>query len=420
MIETSSTPAREFAQEVVSKLRAAGFEALWAGGCVRDQELHLVPKDYDVATSATPDDIRKVFGKRKTLPIGAAFGVITVLGPRSAGQIEVATFRRDATYSDGRHPDSVAFSNAEEDARRRDFTINGMFYDPLAGEVIDYVGGQADLEACVIRAIGDAEERLDEDKLRMLRAVRFATTLGFTIEAATMAAIQHHAAEISVVSAERITAELRRLLQSKDRKRGLELLLDSGLLGYVLPELSTDDASWNETLQIADCLTQPSMSVCVAVLLRSIYFASTRMQVVDEIGRQWKLSNDEIAGVRLCLANESTICNATAVAWPELQRVLTLPRIGEVLDYSEAVSTVTGSSPKGIELCRNTLLRPEEEWNPRPLINGDDLKRIEIPAGPAYQDLLTAVRDAQLVGDVSDYATALALADKLWQQKLAD
>src|SRR5262245_26238906 len=185
-------PARQhaFALEIAQKLRGAGFEALWAGGCVRDELLGLVPKDYDVATSATPDQIRSVFGHRRTLPIGAAFGVITVLGPRAAGQIEVATFRTDAQYSDGRHPDSVSFTTAEHDAQRRDFTINGLFFDPVASRVVDYVGGQDDLNRRILRAIGDPRLRLSEDKLRMLRAVRFAAAFQFTIEPATLRAIQ--------------------------------------------------------------------------------------------------------------------------------------------------------------------------------------------------------------------------------------
>ena len=173
---------REFALEIVEQLRAAGFEALWAGGCVRDQLLGLAPKDYDVATSATPDEIRDLFGRRRTLAIGASFGVITVLGPRAAGQIEVATFRTDAAYSDGRHPDSVTFTTAEHDAARRDFTINGLFFDPVAEAVVDYVNGRDDLERKTIRAIGDPAARIAEDKLRMLRAVRFAATFDFHIE----------------------------------------------------------------------------------------------------------------------------------------------------------------------------------------------------------------------------------------------
>src|SRR5437868_9785761 len=178
--------AREFAVEVVQRLRDSGHQALWAGGCVRDQLMAQMPKDYDVATDALPDRIREVFGKRRTLPIGAAFGVITVLGPKGAGQIDVATFRRDAGYSDGRHPDAVSFSDAEHDAQRRDFTINGLFLDPLEDRVIDFVGGQADIERRVIRSIGDPLARIAEDKLRMLRAVRFAARLDFAIEAATL------------------------------------------------------------------------------------------------------------------------------------------------------------------------------------------------------------------------------------------
>src|SRR5687768_15104483 len=191
----------EFALDVVRRLRAAGFEALFAGGCVRDQILGIPPKDYDVATSALPEQIQDVFGRRKTLAIGASFGVITVIGPKGAGQIDVATFRRDAAYSDGRHPDSVSFTTAEQDALRRDFTINGLFFDPVNSEVIDYVGGQEDLRRGVVRAIGDPRQRIAEDKLRMLRAVRFAARFDFAIDAATLTAIQQQARELVIVSA---------------------------------------------------------------------------------------------------------------------------------------------------------------------------------------------------------------------------
>ena len=170
-----------FALEVVKKLRASNFTAFFAGGCVRDKLLGYPAKDYDVATAARPEEVRKVFGYRRTLPIGASFGVITVLGPKPL-QVEVATFRSDGYYSDGRHPDRVTYSSAQEDAARRDFTINGMFYDPIEQRVIDYVGGEADLRAGVIRAIGEPTARFMEDRLRMLRAVRFASIYGFQIE----------------------------------------------------------------------------------------------------------------------------------------------------------------------------------------------------------------------------------------------
>src|SRR5436190_4202816 len=229
---------RAFALEIAQKLRGAGFEALWAGGCVRDELLGLVPKDYDVATSATPDQIRNLFGHRRTLPIGASFGVITVLGPREAGQIEVATFRTDAAYSDGRHPDAVTFTTAEHDAQRRDFTINGLFYDPIAEKVVDYVGGQNDLQARIVRAIGDPRSRLSEDKLRLLRAVRFAATFNFAIDSETLAAIQDMAPEINTVSPERIGMEIRRMLIDPNRAQALSLLLETKLLAHVLPEVA--------------------------------------------------------------------------------------------------------------------------------------------------------------------------------------
>jgi poly(A) polymerase len=192
---------RDLALDVVRRLRAAGFEALWAGGCVRDQILGIPPKDYDVATSAEPEQVRDVFGRRKTLAIGQSFGVITVVGPRGSGQIDVATFRRDAAYSDGRHPDQVTFTTAEQDALRRDFTINGLFYDPIESRVIDYVGGQEDLREGIVRAIGDPRERIAEDKLRMLRAVRFAARFDFALDERTLTAVQEQAHELVIVSA---------------------------------------------------------------------------------------------------------------------------------------------------------------------------------------------------------------------------
>ena len=236
MSVVDSKAARRFAKNVVEKLRAAGYEALWAGGCVRDQLLEREPKDYDVATSATPEQVRDVFGRRRTLAIGAAFGVITVPGKGNEGQVEVATFRQDATYSDGRHPDSVKFSSAKEDAQRRDFTINGLFFDPLEDRVIDYVGGQDDLSKKVVRAIGDPDQRIGEDKLRMLRAVRFAATYDFELDAGTASAIRQRASEMTVVSAERIAEELRRMLSHPDRARAVSLLEAVDLLGVILPE----------------------------------------------------------------------------------------------------------------------------------------------------------------------------------------
>src|SRR3954471_8146843 len=259
---------RDFALEIAQKLGAAGFEALWAGGCVRDELLGLTPKDYDVATSATPDQIRDLFGHRRTLAIGASFGVITVLGPKAAGQVEVATFRTDAAYSDGRHPDSVSFTTAEHDAQRRDFTINGLFYDPIAEKVVDYVNGEEDLKRHTIRAIGEPRLRLSEDKLRMLRAVRFAAAFNFEIDAETFRAIEEMAGQISTVSPERVGAELRRMLLDANRATALALLRESKLLLHVLPPLAnSSEQSFTETKRILHGLKQPSLATAFAALL---------------------------------------------------------------------------------------------------------------------------------------------------------
>src|SRR5437870_9686999 len=220
---------REFAIDIVRKLRQAGYQALWAGGCVRDELLGLIPKDYDVATNARPEEVRKLF--RRTIAVGMSFGVIEVLGPRVEDgplKVQVATFRSDVSYTDGRHPDAVIFSSPEQDALRRDFTINGMFYDPLEGRLIDYVGGEEDLKAKVLRAIGDPATRIAEDKLRMLRAVRLAARFELRIEPATFAAIRAVADQITVVSAERIADELRKLLVDPHRAHGVSLLDETG------------------------------------------------------------------------------------------------------------------------------------------------------------------------------------------------
>jgi tRNA nucleotidyltransferase/poly(A) polymerase len=235
---------REFAIEVVQRLRAGNFTALWAGGCVRDHLLGKTPKDYDVATNATPKQVRKLFRGLTTVDVGASFGVIVVVAPnKAAGEVEVATFRSDGSYSDGRRPDSVTFSSPEEDAQRRDFTINGMFFDPLEHKVLDFVGGERDLSQGYIRAIGDPHDRMREDKLRLLRAVRFTAQLEFGLARATKAAVTEMASEIHVVSAERIAAELRRMLTDQHRHIAVALADEVGLLREILPEVVLQESS---------------------------------------------------------------------------------------------------------------------------------------------------------------------------------
>ena len=416
-----STAAREFAIQVVRRLRQAGYEALWAGGCVRDALLGLEPTDYDVATSATPEQIRQCFGRKRTLAIGAAFGVITVLGNQDQPPVEVATFRQDASYSDGRHPDHVTFSTAREDALRRDFTINGLFYDPLTDRLVDYVGGQEDLRRGIVRAIRDPFERFDEDKLRLLRAVRFSATFDFKLDATTLDAVKTKAHEITLVSAERIAAEMRRMLVHPHRTKAASLLRTTGLLSILLPEsdaLWQEDAPdgggeplWNTTLEILSELKQPTFRVALAGLLWGVsQTVDPPGTVVTNVCRRWRLSNDESQGAMWLLTNEETVRRAARIAWPRLQRLLIDPRAEELLQLAEAVAMTVDGRNAGVELCRQKLALPPDQWNPAPLITGDDLRQAGMQPGPAFRHILETVRDAQLDGEITSRQQALELA----------
>jgi tRNA nucleotidyltransferase/poly(A) polymerase len=411
----NSAAARKFAVEVVRQLRDAGFQALWAGGCVRDQLLGILPKDYDVATSARPEQVRDLFGHRRSLPIGAAFGVITVLGPKPAGQIEVATFRRDAAYSDGRHPDSVTFSDPHEDAQRRDFTINGLFYDPLAEQVIDYVGGQDDLQTGVIRAIGVPRERITEDKLRMLRAVRFAAKFGFAIEPATLQAVQEQSNELIIVSAERVAEELRKMLTLDRRRLAVELLAEAQLLEIVVPETrGVHTLAWQQTLEILERLPMPTFPQAFATLLRPLAETPLELaQLVDVVCRRLKLSVEELTQVQRLLREEPLLRRASHFTWPQLQRLLAVPGVESVLDFAAAVSHVLDADAKELDLCNRMLDLPALLMNPLPLINGEDLKLLGLTPGPQFRAILDQVRDAQLESLINTPEEALQLARKI-------
>jgi poly(A) polymerase len=401
---------RRFAADVVRRLRAAGFVAYWAGGCVRDQLLGRTPKDYDVATSATPEQIRLLFGRRRTLAIGAAFGVISVIGPKLAGLIEVATFRRDAAYSDGRHPDSVTFSSAEEDASRRDFTINGLFYDPVEGRVIDFVGGQQDLAERRVRAIGGARDRFDEDKLRMLRAVRFTAALDFTLDDDARAAIAEMSPQLQVVSRERIAMEMQRMLTDSNRAAGVRLLLETGLAAEVLPEIvPRDDAerAWlDDTMGLLARLPDdvgfpPALA---AVLPPRIDAAAAR-----RVCRRWRLSNKETDCVGWLVQNRAAIDGAATMPWSKLQPLLVAEGIGDLLALAEAASP---SGSAAAAHCRRLLAQPRETLDPTPLLTGDDLLANGIPSGPQYKMLLERIRAAQLDGEARTKSEALAMVRK--------
>jgi len=407
---------RQFAVDVVRKLRDARFEAYWAGGCVRDQLLGRTPKDYDVATNALPPEIRQLFGHRRTLAVGAAFGVITVLGPRNAGQIEVATFRRDAAYSDGRHPDSVTFSTAREDASRRDFTINGLFYDPAGEEVIDFVGGREDLARRVIRAIGDPRARFGEDKLRMLRAVRFSATFQFTLEADTLAAIRQMADQINVVSPERIAMEMHRMLIEPNRSTAVGLLLKTGLAAVVLPEIvPTGQAAqrrWDHTLTVLERLDEPGFPLALAALL----YPAVDPGGAEQVCRRWRLSNHQTDRVSWLVEHHAALEHSRSTRWSKLQRLLIAEGIEDLLALGEAIALASDGDTSQLTWCRAKLAQPREVLDPPPLVTGDDLIQHGVAAGPEYGVLLGRVRDAQLDEEVHTKADALALVDRLIEE----
>ncbi len=431
----SSRPER-FATEVVQRLEQTGYQALFAGGCVRDRLLGKTPKDYDVATSATPDQVRSVFGYRHTISVGAAFGVITVIGPKGAGNVEVATFRCDGSYSDGRHPDQVTFSDAQHDALRRDFTINGLFYDPLREKVLDFVGGQSDIEAGVIRAIGAAADRFHEDRLRMLRAVRFATVLNFQIEVHTMQAIQCLAPELLGISGERIAAEMQRLLECKNRGRGLELLQQSRLLAILMPWLEKpagdgpDFSAISQQLDRQKIGTHPAEVSLAALSIGAALPESPRQwwqgavweQVFEKYSRntqdlvkRWRLSNQSKSVFSAVGKHLPTALDGAQLPWSQLQPAVASPLIEAVLDVGWCLAACGLADRRGLEVCQAWLLQPRDVIDPAPLLTGDQLRELGVTQGPAIGRFLQQIRQQQLDGLFSTPSDAVT-----WVQRQLD
>jgi len=408
------SPQKSFALNVVQCLKDAGHDALWAGGCVRDALLGMPPKDFDVATSARPEQVVELFGKRRTIGVGASFGVIIVLGKRkSDGQIEVATFRSDGAYSDGRRPDSVEFCSAELDAQRRDFTINGIFFDPVDGKVIDYVGGQEDLKAGMIRAIGDPDARIAEDKLRMLRAVRFAARFGYELDPGTSSALTTHAADLDQVSVERIAEELRRMLSHPSRKIAVELMLTTGLLAQTLPEVSADNVA--DVLASMTQLGEAPFVLSMALLLGpswngSAAKATDRVASIRQICRQLKLSNAETDTICWLADSAGLVSAGTSLPKHVLKPMLSHLNIDSLLALLE---TRPESSEGYEQLLRVQQETPIDLLNPPPLIDGEDLKTLGVQAGPKFSRILKTIRDEQLDEILMTTDAALARARAL-------
>jgi len=422
------------ALHIIQTLRSAGHQALLAGGCVRDQLLGREPNDFDVATSATPEQVIRLFPG--ALTVGAHFGVVIVR--RGEVQIEVATFRTDGSYKDGRHPECVTFSTAEEDARRRDFTINGLFHDPIENRVIDYVDGQADLEKQVLRAIGDASQRFEEDKLRLLRAVRFATTLGFEIEPTTWRAVCEHAAAIKSVSAERIRDELIKIFMHPNRLHGFDLLMDSGLMEQVLPEILVlkgveqppqwhpeGDVFIHTRLMLSLLPEKVSLPLVLSVLLHDI--AKPATFTVDETGRirfnghdklgaemtgdilrRLKFPNEIIEPTQVAVEHHMVFKDVKKMKKSTLKRMMSRPTWPDEL----ALHRVDCLGSNGLLDNYEFMLAKAEEFSqapliPQPLLNGRDLIALGWQPGKALGGVLTKVQDAQLEGVISTREEAL-------------
>jgi poly(A) polymerase len=406
------------------------------GGCVRDRLLNVQPKDFDIATSAPPPEIARIFPH--SCLVGAHFGV-SLLAESPGVEVEIATFRSEGEYSDGRRPDEVAFvTEAALDARRRDFTINGLFEDPVSHQVLDYVGGQADLRLKLIRAIGDPERRFHEDHLRMLRAVRFASRLNFSIEPETLEAIRSQAAQILRISPERIREEVVRILTEGDAKYGLELLDSTGLLAHLLPEVKAfqgvqqppeyhpEGDVWTHVLMMLGQMRKPAPTLALGVLLHDIGKPPT-FRVADrirfdghaEVGAtmsesilaRLKFSNEDSAQITSLVANHMKFKDITKMRTSTLKRFLRLPHFEEHLELHRLDCLCSNGRTDSYEFARMKLAEfDQEQLHPPGLINGTDLIAAGYKPGPKFKQALAAVETAQLEGEISSKEQAMALA----------
>ena len=423
----SDSPHRRFAENIVRQIVEQHHIAYFAGGCVRDDLLGIPPSDYDVATSATPEQVRSIFGAHRTLFVGAAFGVVCV-HQRIDGvlyQVEVATFRSDGDYSDGRRPDRVDYTTPAHDAQRRDFTLNGLFFDPLANKVIDFVNGQKDLERRLLRAIGDPHDRFREDKLRLLRAVRIAARFGFEIEERTQCAISEMASEIGVVSPERIAAEMRKMLEHPHRAAAVELLEQFGLLREVFPDVAEPLAQPNfrtKTLSRLGSLEAQDFVAALAILcfasiewrevkesnpvatldesFEFIRDASDVKTIVSELKTLWRLSNDDAAALEFTLASADVFFAADRAKWSVLQPLLVSPYIKTALHFASTILRSDQGHDTPLDRCREAMKLPRLELNPEPLVDGQLLMSLGLPTGPMYARLIKLGRSAQLDGEL--------------------
>jgi len=400
---------RQASIKVIRRLHRNGFQALLAGGCVRDMLLGRRANDYDVATDAQPRDVIGLF--RRTLKVGAQFGVVIVL--IEGQQVEVATFRTESGYADGRHPGAVEFANAAEDASRRDFTINGMFYDPLQKEVIDYVDGQADLKRKVVRTIGKPDERFAEDYLRMLRAVRFSTQLGFAIEPSTWSAIRSKAKNITRISGERIAIELEGILVNPNRAAGASMLFKSRLGDVIFPGFTGRQAKSG-----IEVLGQLRKKVDFALVLAGL-FAGCETEFALKSGRILKPSRNLHKHLKFLLTNRGKLLDER-MSLAQLKKILAEPYFWDLYELQRAVQKARGDGRRSIapliSLRKRIKALGDVELRPKPLLNGHDLIRLGAIPGPGLGQLAEEMYIAQLEGTLQTAQQAERWAQK-WLQR---
>ncbi|MET0500715.1 MAG: CCA tRNA nucleotidyltransferase [Candidatus Binatia bacterium] len=436
-MESLSTSSKDKAVAIVERLRDQGYESYLAGGCVRDMLIGKAPQDYDITTNATPNDIVKIFPK--TIPVGAQFGVVLVV---VEGQpFEVASFRHDGPYLDGRRPTHVRYGSLEEDILRRDFTINGMIYDPISGQIIDRIGGRRDLESKLVRAIGDPRSRFEEDRLRMVRAVRFAASLGFTIESTTLEAIRELAPTIKDISWERNGEEITRILTEGGAKTGFELLDRTGLLKVLLPEVDAmkgieqspeyhpEGDVFTHTMLTLSHLVAPTETLAYGCLLHDVakplcvrrdeerltFYGHTEKgaAMAEEVLKRLKRSRATWERVAYLVRNHLRHIQAPQMRLSTLKRFLGEEGVDELLELTRIDALSANGDLTHYLFCKNKLAElKQDEIHPEPLLRGRDLIAMGFAPGRHFQEILKRVEDAQLGGELSNRGQAMEWVEK--------
>ena len=438
---------RQHAEEIVRRLKQSGYEAYFVGGCVRDFIRGVIPGDYDIVTSARPEQVLAMFDH--TVAIGAKFGVVAVIA--DGHPYEVATFRSDDVYEDGRRPTQVYFSSAKEDVFRRDFTVNGLLMDPETDKIVDYVNGRADIEKKIIRTIGDSDSRFNEDFLRMLRAVRFAANLGFAVDSATQNAIERNAAKIKQISAERVQEELGKILTRGGARRGFELMIDTGILREILPEIDKlrgveqpprfhpEGDVWQHTLMMLDLLPEAGETgenLCLAwgALLHDVGKAVTRSEdengvhfyghvkqgeeIADDIMQRLKFSRAQRETVLNLIHCHMVFMNVQKMRPGRLKRFLRMPDFNLHLELHRLDCLASHGMLDNYEFCRDQLQHlAQDDLHPPRLITGDDLIALGFAPGKIIGEMLRVLEDEQLESRITTQEEARDYVLANWMMK---